>query len=75
MYEYHDTASGTPKELDTKDMPESFTWAHGMDEGEDRKSRFEFSVQWDQEERTLTLRQNETPSREAFSLTAKRHRK
>ena len=75
VYEYHDTASGIPKELDTKNMPESFTWAHGTNEGEDRKSRFKFSVQWDQEEQTLTLRQNETPSREAFSLTAKKRRK
>ena len=75
VHDYHDVASGIPKELNTEDMPESFTWTHGTDEGEETATRFKFSVQWDQEEQVLTLRRAETPSRDPFSLTAKRHRK
>ena len=64
-----DVASGIPEDVDTENMPTSFTWSH--DEGEDGVSRFDFSVQWDRKDQSLTLRRDSS-SRGPFSLTAKK---
>ena len=67
-----DVASGIPEDVDTENMPTSFTWSH--DEGDDGINRFEFSVQWDRNDRNLTLRQDSS-SWGSFSLTAKKREK
>ena len=68
-----DVASGIPEDVDTENMPTSFTWSH--DEGDDGATRFEFSVQWDRKDRNLTLRREESSSWGPFSLTAKKRKK
>lgn len=68
-----DVASGIPEDVDTDNMPTSFTWSH--DEGDDGTSRFEFSVQWDRKDRNLTLRRIDSLSGAPFSLTAKKRKK
>ena len=64
-----DVASGIPEDVDTENMPTSFTWSH--DEGEDGVSKFDFSVQWDRKDQSLTLRRDSS-SWGPFSLTAKK---
>ena len=68
-----DVASGIPEDVDTENMPTSFTWSH--DEGDDGATQFEFSVQWDRKDRNLTLRREESSSWGPFSLTAKKRKK
>ena len=68
-----DVASGIPEDVDTENMPTSFTWSH--DEGDDGINRFEFSVQWDRNDRNLTLRREAPSSWGPFSLTAKKRTK
>jgi hypothetical protein avisC_04906 len=68
-----DVASGIPEDVDTENMPTSFTWSH--DEGDDGINRFEFSVQWDRKNRNLTLRREAPSSWGPFSLTAKKRKK
>ena len=67
-----DVASGIPEDVDTENMPTSFTWSH--DEGDDGANRFEFSVQWDRKDQSLTLLRDSS-SWGPFSLTAKKREK